>query len=86
MMMLIVGAQSRFWLAPVSLFGLMSVATLRRLPKHEGSSRQTGDFQMERNWTNGLGAKRLNEGSAADAGFSQSVFRDQRPGPADFVR
>jgi hypothetical protein len=28
----------------------------------------------------------LNEGSAADAGFSLSVFRAQRPGPADFVR
>jgi hypothetical protein len=27
-----------------------------------------------------------NKGSAADAGFSLFVSRDQRPGPADFVR
>jgi hypothetical protein len=29
---------------------------------------------------------KANEGSAADAGFSQSVFWDHRPGPADFFR
>jgi hypothetical protein len=27
-----------------------------------------------------------NEGSAADAGVSHSVFHDQWPGPADFFR
>jgi hypothetical protein len=34
-----------------------------------------------------MNCKRLNnDGSAADAGFSLSVFQDQRPGPVDFFR
>jgi hypothetical protein len=32
------------------------------------------------------GVQMANEGSAADAVFRLSVFRDQRSGPADFFR
>ena len=60
--MLTVGVRWRFWLAEVSVFGHMLVGFPRQSAKRGGTLRQTGDFQMERDWPDRFGRVRPNIG------------------------